>query len=72
MALRSTGLRFQQVIPNVGAGKIKVASNPFEDLGAQHEIVANQIVPGLDLLQGLDPIRTGERHEKQQSAEPPD
>jgi hypothetical protein len=36
-------------------------------LGAQHEIVANQIVPGLDLLQGLDPIRTGERHENQQA-----
>jgi hypothetical protein len=71
MALRSTGLWLQEVIPNVGAGKIEVSSNTFEDLRPQHEIVANQIVPCLDLLEGLDPVRTGERHENQQSAKPP-
>ena len=68
MALRLTGLWFQQVVPNVGAGEIKVPSDAFEHLGPQHKIVANQIVPCLDLLQGLDPIRTGECHENQQSA----
>ena len=69
MALGSSRLRLQQVVPDVGAREIEIAANPFQNLRPQHEIVANAIVRCLDLLKGLDPVSTGERHENQQSTE---
>ena len=69
MALGFTGLWLQQVVPDVGAGEIEVASNTFQDLRPQQKLVANAIVRCLDLLKGLDPVSAGERHENQQSTE---
>src|ERR1019366_4151118 len=69
MALGLAGMWLQQVVPDIGPGEIEVAPNAFQDLGPQQKLVPNAIVRCLDLLQCLNAVNAGERHEYQQTTE---
>src|ERR1017187_4367655 len=66
MALGLAGLWLPQVVPDIRPRKIEVASNALQDLRPQEKLVPNAIVRCLDLLQCLNAVNAGERHENQQ------
>ncbi len=67
--LRGPGIRLQQIIADVGSGKIKVRSDLFERAIVVHEIVPDAVVARLDLPQNGDRIESRECHENQQPSE---
>ena len=70
VALGTTRFGFEEVVADVGAGDVDIGSNAFEKAGAGEEIVADQVVGGLDLAEGLHAVESAESHEQQESAEP--